>query len=189
MQSIMWIILAATIGLAAVVNYRQRGMVNADLGEPRRIDGLSIRLPRGWNDAEERIESNALIEVDEPHFELWSRTISVSFGRPSFDQVLRTLGGNGDGAGVVRHTEKIELGGEEAVLAVRRKLEYPSPRGSIYLNTTSAARQFSNGRILSITLRVYTRGGKDEMQRDIDLIKRIAASVEVDPPADESTSE
>lgn len=48
MQIVMWMILAMMLGLAGLVSSHRRGVFEAKLDAPVAQEGLSIRLPRGW---------------------------------------------------------------------------------------------------------------------------------------------
>ncbi|HWP39360.1 MAG TPA: hypothetical protein VNL70_00445, partial [Tepidisphaeraceae bacterium] len=45
----MWIVLAGTVGLAAVVNHARRQDLNPSLGQPRTFGQVTLRLPEDWH--------------------------------------------------------------------------------------------------------------------------------------------
>src|SRR4051794_35997370 len=48
LQVVMWLIFAASLGLAAFIDHRKNGALEVTWGEPRTFGGLVVRLPRGW---------------------------------------------------------------------------------------------------------------------------------------------
>lgn len=45
----MWLILGATLGLAALVNHERRRSLRVDLGPPMTFSALTVRLPESWD--------------------------------------------------------------------------------------------------------------------------------------------
>src|SRR5262245_25799739 len=88
MQAIMWIILAGTIGLAALVDARVAGTRNA-LGPTLTIGGnVRLQLPAGWIGAE---DDESFIEARESNDQL-ARAIRVKLGPPnSLFESIRAL--------------------------------------------------------------------------------------------------
>src|SRR5689334_16676499 len=48
MQGIMWIILGATVGLAALVSHHRRSAFEVKLAPPITYRGVTVQLPKGW---------------------------------------------------------------------------------------------------------------------------------------------
>src|SRR2546430_130791 len=66
MQGIMWLILGATVGLAALVNQAKQHSMKVVLDAPRELDGFSIRLPLGWEGAESPADNEGTITLKDP---------------------------------------------------------------------------------------------------------------------------
>src|SRR5687768_11316932 len=49
MQATMWLILGATLGLAAFVNHERRRSLRVELGAPATYGPITVRLPRAWD--------------------------------------------------------------------------------------------------------------------------------------------
>ena len=48
MQALMWLILGATLAVAAVISHRDGGASRVVLGVPTRVGALTVALPQGW---------------------------------------------------------------------------------------------------------------------------------------------
>src|SRR2546421_5122303 len=48
MQGIMWIILGATVGLAALVSHHRRSAFEVKLAPPITYRAVTVQLPKGW---------------------------------------------------------------------------------------------------------------------------------------------
>jgi hypothetical protein len=179
MQSIMWIILGATIGLAALVDHKRYSALNADLGEPRQFKAFSIRLPAAWTAPEESLNSKSLIEVREPYFGDEGRIISVMLKQPSIGEAIAVLTGADDG-GEVKREESVPMGDTEGRLVVRRILKTHPLFEIKYPVTVITVSRMIGDKMLIIELDPQGgRSSRKELDRDVDLMKRIAASVKV----------
>jgi hypothetical protein len=183
MQSIMWIILGGTIGLAALVDQRRHSSLNADLGEPQQFKGFSIRLPADWTPSEEQQNPKALVELQEPNFGDEGRMLSVTLKQWSpLTDAISVLTSGGD-SGTVQREETIPMGETTGTLQVQRILRsHPMFEAFKYpVTVVTASRRIPGDKILLIELDPQgARSSKKELQRDIDLMKRIAATVKVD---------
>jgi hypothetical protein len=184
MQTIMWLILGATIGLAALVDHRQHKFLSADLGEPRQFEGFSIRLPSAWSAPEDQRNPQAVVEVAEPYFDYDGRVISVTLKQPSLVDAVSALAGAGREEGTIKLSEKIPMGDGMGTLMVRKLVVQHPLWGMLYSSTNvTASRTLPSGKMLIIEL---TRGGgrsnKKQQDRDVELMKRIAAAVKIDTP-------
>ena len=82
MQATMWVVLGATVGLAALVNHERRRSMRVELGSPTTHGWLVVRLPKTWQQSasterDDRIVARA-IEPDEQGL---GRTITITRDR------------------------------------------------------------------------------------------------------------
>ena len=49
LQVVMWLVLAASLGLAAFIDHRRSGSLDVALGEPVTEGRVVVRLPKGWD--------------------------------------------------------------------------------------------------------------------------------------------
>jgi len=170
MQGIMWVILGATIGVAALVDRQKASKLEVKLGEPVKLDGgISIRLPAGWKEVDTPSGSETLIAVEDTAFD---RAISVQLEQLSISDFLVGRGGS--------VPEQIPMGDASGTLR-RRVIE---ERGMlIYI----ASRVLTRGRVLTIMLQTSSLLTPQQIKAEKDLIKQIAASVKVEPDSARST--
>ncbi len=170
----MWAVLGLTVGAAALVDRHQSRARYSALGEPTRLDGISLRLPTGWEPPEES-DSDALVELVDPHF---NRAVSVSLRRPGFGEIF---GFNADPRERSRKLlEKIPIGPGMGKLTYRAIPLSHGRQGSELV----ASATMGDGRILSITVASATDSKRGLPQSELDLIKRIAASVRFQPDSE-----
>lgn len=177
MQGIMWVILAATVGVAALVNHEVRRTHGGELAQPVRVsDDLSIRLPLGWRVID---ESDGYIEVQEGKDDA-GRTLSVRIGTGgSLFESFWALGG-GEESRPVKAMD-IPVGDQTGRLIVRKKSLARIDlrlRGYYEIDTSVTAPIQPGNRKLTITLSEVGRGQKSQIEGNIDLVKRIAGSVQ-----------
>jgi hypothetical protein len=164
--------------LAALVDLGKIKALDVNLGEPTKLEGFTIRLPEGWSGADSVEEGDDHIEIRERHADIWARTISVSARRPSLTGVLGALMDNSAEGFTTVKTQKVNLGGADWTLITRRA-EMDEVRGTLYAMMITIGRTLPDGRYLSIILSGVSRGSSKNTNRDVELLKRIAASVEV----------
>jgi len=165
MQTIMWVILGATIGVAALVDRQKASKLEVKLGEPTKLDGgISIRLPAGWKEIDVPGGSETLIAVEDTAFD---RAISVQLEQLSISDLLI-----GRGRGTLQ--EQIPFGDGSGTLSRRVYEEQGILR---YM----ATRVLPRWRLLTITLETSAMLSPQQLKAEKDLIKQIAASVKVEP--------
>ena len=171
MQGIMWVILGATIGVAALVDRHKAAKLEVKLGDPVKLEGgISIRLPAGWKEMETPDASETLIAVEDTAFD---RAISVQLDQLSISDLFVSRGRGtlqeqipmGDGSGTLSR----QLFEEQGVLR--------------YM----ARRVLPRGRVLTITLHTSAMLPPQQLKAEKDLIKQIAASVKVEGDSSQST--
>ena len=170
----MWIVLAGTVGLAAVVDRQVSRTRGGELAPPVSLADAKVRLPKGWVVAE---DDDSMIEVHESGDDEMGRQLRVKIGPPSsLIESLRALTDDATAEGSIQ-SMKITIGGQSGTLVVRKR---PIDRG-IYLVQISAASIIPPGnRKLTIQLQEIGEGRKPQIQSDIDLVKRVAASVVIE---------
>src|SRR5581483_3935210 len=78
LQLVMWLILGASLGLAAYIDHRRSGSLDVTLGEPRTVGRLVVRPPAGWEVAEESAPQLTLVAMDYDRQGRHRRTIKVT---------------------------------------------------------------------------------------------------------------
>jgi hypothetical protein len=173
MQAIMWVVLAATVGLAAVVNRELRKTHGGELGDPITIaQDVTLRLPHHWVEADSDDDS---ITVREPGANAqMGRTIEVTVGAPAspFDFFRSLTDGENFGGNVQQMT--VPVGAQTGTLLVRKR----HLGEGFYQITVTVSAMISKNRKLTITLREINQGQK-RVRGDTDLVKRVAASVKL----------
>src|SRR6185295_5702611 len=136
MQGIMWLILGATIGVAALVDRQKSHKLEVKLGDPVKLEGgISIRLPAGWKEVDVPGGDDTLIAVEDTTFD---RAISVQLDQLSISDLFV-----GRGRGTLQ--EQIPIGDGSGTLSRRLDEEQGVLR---YM----ATRVLPGGRVLTITL-------------------------------------
>jgi hypothetical protein len=170
-QTIMWLILGATVGAAALVNQSKQRAMSAPLGDPEQLRGISIRLPSHWENLDEDADGDQFIRRD-PDF---LRYLVVSYRQLGITDMFR-LGAEPPEAGM-GFVEEIDLGGQPARLMQQRGSAEP-------VRELTVSRRLPQAREVSISLIVRDTGRRSDISREVELIKRVAASVEIrgNPP-------
>ena len=178
MQAIMWVVLAATVGLAAVVNRELRKTHGGELGDSITIgNDVTLRLPHRWVEVDSDDNS---ISVREPGADAqMGRTLEVTVGAPAspFD-LLRSLTDAQSFAGTVQQMT-VPVGSQTGTLLVRKR----HLGEGYYQITVTVSATIPKSRRLTITLSEISAGQK-RVRGDIDLVKRVAASVKLGLPGE-----
>ncbi len=167
--AIMWAILAGTLGLAALTNEFRHARLRVDLEPPVHVKNISIRLPANWTTSAIEEAGQVLAMKDEDS----GRVLIITMKPPK----PMTPGEEEDPWEITSQLAtvgKIPLGGANADLMLQR---YPTRGGGV--DALTAERKLDDGntfRILLIHPSRTRRGPADPTE--VDLIKRIAASVE-----------
>lgn len=175
MQGIMWVILAGTVAAAALVNYEVRKTHGGELGPPVSLGDVSIQLPKGWRVDN---EGDTFIDVHEGRDDS-GRDLSVKLGPPgSLMDSLRSLT-SGDDSSPMRIAQ-IPVGEQTGSLVVRKRpvsIEGFRVRGVYQIEVSAAAILPPGDRKITILLTELGSGQKREIDSNVDLVKRIAATV------------
>jgi hypothetical protein len=78
LQGVMWVILGASLGLAAFIDHRMTAALDVTVGEPRRFGPLVVRLPKGWELEGEAGPPQAVIAKDYDRQGRLRRTLKVT---------------------------------------------------------------------------------------------------------------
>jgi hypothetical protein len=170
-QTIMWLVLAATMGVAAVVDLRLNR-----LGKPVTLGEMTLRLPSGWIETDEDGE----ILLRERGDEAVARTLSVRYESPRislseiFSGVPRVL---------KEQTMILEDGTKAQIRVMRRDIARDPFSGFAYYDLTTLALvpTPSKKRVL-ITVRQISFGGKSDVETNLALLKRVLETVTFQPP-------
>src|SRR5688500_10159753 len=66
MQASMWTVLAASVGLAALVSRQRTKELTVRLGEPQRVGRVMVRLPEGWGAERRHVGRDVQVFAQEP---------------------------------------------------------------------------------------------------------------------------
>ena len=168
MQSIMWVVLGASIGTAALIDRHKSSTIDARLGAPRTLPhDIKVKLPEGWEETEEA-SGDVLASLEDPEY---ARGIKIELHSRSWDDV-RNLFSN---ARQIAPLGSIPIGDDEGTLTYKRdRTEIDT------YSEFTARRNLAGGKSLIITLTIdgYFRK-QSELNREQKLIEQIAASVEI----------
>jgi hypothetical protein len=64
LQGVTWLVFAASLGVAALIDHRRTASLEVTLGEPRTFGRLVVRLPKGWELEGEAGPPRALVAKD-----------------------------------------------------------------------------------------------------------------------------
>lgn len=172
MQGAMWVVLGATVGLAALVSHEKRQAQRADLGPPQQVGGVWLRLPEGWQSSVEASDDQTLkVVVSEPGGSLYRRTLLIELERSSLS-FLDLLMGRFPAGG-----KPLRFGPVEGRTSVHRYVEQGVKIAVIEGQASLPTRQV-------LRMRLWVVGVRDEarLQANVDLFERLAASLSFDPP-------
>jgi hypothetical protein len=170
MQSIMWIVLLATVGLAAMVDRAKARAMYAALDDPVHFGNISMRLPSGWEPVDDPDHSSLVHLSDDNH----ARHLWVTVRRPSLMKMF--IPGPQARPSMRFTTEKIPMGDVEGTLTIY-------PRVEDQFELLEAQRLLPSGGTLEIHMESLSINRRSAHPANVDLIKRIAASVEIGPAA------
>lgn len=163
----MWMILGATVGLAALVDRHKASAIDARLGEPITLaEGIKIKLPANWDDGD-TTDDELLASLVDPRF---GRAIEVELKRIGLSDVFSFVSPARSGASY----EKIKVGNADGHFRYIQRRSSRGPYGELV-----ASRVISAGQTLVITLTVFGDLNPAELKRERSLIERVAASVEL----------
>lgn len=167
----MWLILGATVGAAALVNRVKEAALHPALAERVQVDGISVSLPEGWVNLDHEGETDEILRRDPRTGDL----VIIAVRQLGFDEIYgmtqRSRGSQ------PMFLDEIELGGAPARLMIDR-VTIGRVQG---IPALVAARRLPQLREITITFLAPAADKRPSLSREVDLIKRIAASVEVDP--------
>src|SRR5678816_3558184 len=78
LQVVMWLVFAASLGVAAFIDHRRTGALDVTLGEPRTFGRLVVRLPKGWELGGESGPPQALVAKDYDRQGRSRRTLKIT---------------------------------------------------------------------------------------------------------------
>jgi hypothetical protein len=171
MQAIMWVILGATVAAAALVNRVKEAALHPSLGERVELDGVSVGLPSGWKNLDHEAETGEIIRVDPNSGILLQVAVHQVGFQELYGMTQRTPGAR------ARYLDEIDLGGAPARLMLD---QFNIGRGES-LPALIATRRLPQLREIAITVISPNVDERSRFYHEIDLIKRVAASVKVVP--------
>jgi hypothetical protein len=197
MQGIMWIILGATVGLAALVSYERRSSIDVKLDGPKDFRGVSVQLPKGWEVSKKTDPlSSVLLTATESKKDeddgSSGRVIRIvrepiPSNRSPIEFAALRLGNGGSGSATVKGKNYITIDRSPGeILYQIREVAPKSLRDAMAGETrltevVCAATMTPSGRGFAVELE-----GEDaeNLIQDIDLVKRIAGTVKLsdEPP-------
>ncbi len=172
----MWLVLGATVGLAALLDRHQQALSRTVLGTPMVCGGIRLQLPAHW--LLEYTGSGMITATDSttypPH-----RSLDLTVAPPAEQGLMDQL------------LQKDEVGSSEPI-------KFGKQTGTVYSSTSRMDQDGEVGvlgRVVAtailpngpeITLRLNDLGsdeGSLQMDDDTDLIRQIAATVQLAPDA------
>jgi len=78
LQGVVWLVFAATMGVAALIDHRRTGALDVTLGEPRTFGRLVVRLPQGWELEGEKGPPQAVVAKDYDRQRRLRRTLKIT---------------------------------------------------------------------------------------------------------------
>ena len=164
MQAIMWLILGATIGAAALLDRAKHQQFYVRLGDPTAFEGFTINLPADWDALDTRDDSEVVAAMSDPK---------------SDDKIIIARGRGGSIGTVLG---KIQIGDYSAnlIMRIHRK-------SSGEITELIAWREVAGELPLEIILFTDSLSQRDELQSKIDLMKRVAATVRIHSSANTET--
>ncbi len=169
MQCVMWLVLAAAVGAAALINHEMRLRHRVVLDAPRALGQLRIALPRGWIRGSEG-EGDVLAHLSEPGEGLGRRQLLIlSISTEGFIPPLTCLERlNGRiGRPPEEQIQRLQMGGYPGVLVSRRMRR----AGGVEAGVVQACVSFPWRQ--AIVIHLEGLAGEEEG----DLVQRIAASI------------
>jgi hypothetical protein len=155
MQAIMWLVLGATVVGAALVDQFKMNRLTVPLGPAVTVGDVTLSLPRGWESGDAADDPRVLIVANDPSTD---------------DQLLVSRQRIGNIGKVVDH---LSIGDYQASL----RLHVATENGESEIDLI-ASRPMPSGLPLVITL-ITDANQASALQSEIDLIKRIAATVKI----------
>ncbi|HEY1628367.1 MAG TPA: hypothetical protein VGF52_00830 [Tepidisphaeraceae bacterium] len=154
MQAIMWLVLGATIGGAALVDRFKMNHLSVPLDKPVTVGDVTLSLPRGWDTMDASDNPQVLIAVGDPD------------SNDKLELRRQRVGGIG------RVIDYLSIGDFQASL----RLEIFQQNGQSEIDLI-ASRPMPDGPPLTIMLISDSAPDPQLLQSEIDLIKRVAATV------------
>jgi hypothetical protein len=78
LQVAIWLVFAASLGVAALIDHRRTASLDVTLGEPRTFGRLVVRLPRGWELEGESGPPRAVVAKDYDRQGRLRRTLKIT---------------------------------------------------------------------------------------------------------------
>jgi hypothetical protein len=181
MQSAMWVILGGTVGLAALLDRHQHELSQVALAAPLQCSSIRLQLPANWI-----IECSdvGMMTASESNVDIFTRVVEVTVAPPPetglVDQLLRRqnpavaplrIGFGtvpGKGGNLYAWQGQVEFDGHA----------FPCTR-------IVATTNFASGPEVTLRLEHPARNMQSvDLEDDIELVKRIASTVEYAPAGD-----
>jgi hypothetical protein len=178
MQIVMWLLLAGTVGLAALVNQYVQRQPRVTLSEPIAGDGLILRLPRGWQLVDEP-DPRIIVRLREPVSPENARLLTLYYEPTTLDSPDTYLVESGLLPRVYlgtrhlgREVHEIEMAGHEAILiAGSRRVR---SLGNAVLNDVIASVVLPDGEALTFLL----QGTGTYASTDVELVRQLAEALQ-----------
>ena len=167
MQSIMWIVLLGTVGVAAMVDRARARSLYAPLDPPERFDNFTVQLPSGWEKLDDT-DPRIIVHLDD---EAHARDLLIQLRRPSFVEMFVP---SVDPPLKPSTTQKIPMGEVDGTLSIY-------PRVQDQFEVLVARRSIPGGGTLEIRMESLSIGKRQAQPANVDLIKRVAESVKMSP--------
>lgn len=179
MQCVMWLVLAAAVGAAALLNHEIRKRQHVPLDREMVLDQFRIRMPQGWIRSQEETQPGVLAHMAAPQ-EGQGRRQMLILSRPTeaFLPPREWLDRTDDSTDVSME-QSLDIGGYPGVLIVRRAQLTIGSHAPAEVGVVQACAVFPWRR----TAEIYLLSPQAIEAPDIDLVRRVAGHLRlVDRP-------
>jgi hypothetical protein len=177
MQSAMWVILGGTVGLAALLDRHQQQQTQILLAAPLQCGDIRLQLPAGWETESSRL---GMVTAREPSADPFHRELEVTVAPAAeaglVDQLLRKEDQTAPPRAIWFGAPGTHPGNLYVLQGAADVDGQPIQYGQVIATAVLA-----HGPDVTIRLEHLARNSTMEFKDDIDLVRRIAATVEDSP--------
>jgi len=167
MQASMWVLLACSVGVAALVDWDIRRSGANELTHEVELDSVSVKVPKGWRVSEVMsVASSSTVAVVEPTRSMTGRRITITEETPGRSENANR-----------RRGQPIRMGDDGSGLLSVTRTELPDVMAADAAQLHIVARgSLGGGPMITIILDALQSEGRPSLEQSVELVKRIAAS-------------
>jgi hypothetical protein len=178
MQSAMWVILGGTVGLAALLDRHQRQETRINLTPPMQVGNVVLRLPANWIPV---YSGAGMVTASEPNNDPFVRALQVTVAPPVGQGLVEQLLRRQDPTSA---PQSVAFGGAAKTagnLYVWEESVDQDGQSFPFVRVIATA-VLAKGPEVTIRLEHLSRNAQSmEVDDDIDLVRRVAGTVESSP--------